>query len=306
MILRALLTLLLLIIASAFHAEAIEPVYAGQPLDGIVLEGTNLIKAPETNFVRPGANWTYPYSYYPIYAEGQPISGTYFGPDRLAGSKVGIYVSSFSVSEFLNSSFTPANIRSEESYVSLNSTGDAHFTITGISSGTYTLTLCVVDGLNSTVLSALPLIVTAQDASIDSQTKVIAGGALKVTVKMPQQPREFKRYYGAVMVSRKDYEGIRLDIISNAGKSLSSTIALGNRSTQIQGLPSLSTNLLMKMFSMLPQNSAVAMQESTKPEAEFYLITDPEWERGNYILTCVIYSSGKGILGLCQKAVEVK
>lgn len=303
MILRALLTLSLLIIASALHAEAIEQVYAGQPLDGIVLDGTNLIKAPETNFVRPGANWTYPYSYYPIYAEGQPISGTYSGPDRLAGSRVGIYVSNFSVSEFLNSSFTLANIRSGESYVSLNSTGDARFNVTGISSGTYTL--YVVDRLNSTVLSALPLIVTAQDASIDSQTKVIAGGALKVTVKMPQQPREFKRYYGAVMVSRKDYGGIRLDILSNADQSLSSTIALGNRSTQIQGLPSLSTNLLMKMFSMLPQNSAVAMQESTKPEAEFYLITDPEWERGNYILTCVIYSSGKGILGLCQKAVEV-
>ncbi len=280
----------------------------GAPFEqrGILLEGTNFVKAPGISFMRPGANWTYPYSNYPVYVEGQNISGGFLGSVGLAGMDVEICLSNFSITDFLGSRSDFAKIKCAMPQIRLNGTGGANFAIDGISAGTYTLS--VIDGLNSSLLYALPLIVTPQDIIVDSQSTARAGDALKVNVKMPQGPDNLSRYYGAVIVSRKDYEGAKLEITSNGNDSkddLKSTIAFGNRSIQIQGLPTISTDLFMNISTILPQNSAVSMEKSSKPEAEFYLMTDPEWERGSYILTCAVYSSGKGVLGMKQMAVEV-
>jgi methanogen extracellular protein (TIGR04279 family) len=295
--LQGLLILLPLITSFLFAAAAV-----ANPMDGILPEGTNLIKAPEMSISGPEANWTYPFSYYPIYAEGQTISGTYFGPERAGGGRAGVYISGFNISEFLNGSFVPSKAVTNEASVTLNRTGDAQFDIAGVQSGVYTL--YIVDENSSAVLSQLPLLITSQSISIDSSSKVSAGEPLKVTVNT-SGTGNLTRYYGAVMVSLKEYEGIRLNMTSSDGRNLNSTIELGNRSMQVQGLPSLSLAFVMKLLPMLPQDSAVGMQDSTKPGAEFYLITDPNWERGDYILTCVVYSPGMGILGMGQKEVEV-
>ena len=80
---------------------------------------------------------------------------------------------------------------------------------------------------------------------------------------------------------------------------------IGSKSLEINGEPSLSTDLLMKVMYLLPQNSAVGMQESKNPVADLALITDTEWPKGIYILTSAIYSPGSGLSGLKQEAVEV-
>jgi methanogen extracellular protein (TIGR04279 family) len=61
----------------------------------------------------------------------------------------------------------------------------------------------------------------------------------------------------------------------------------------------------MKVLYLLPMNSAVGMQESNESGTEILLITDREWEKGSYILTCGVYSPGIGLLGLKQMSVEV-
>jgi methanogen extracellular protein (TIGR04279 family) len=292
--LKGLLILLPLLTSFSFAAAV------ASPMGGVLLEGTNLIRAPEMSITGPEANWTYPYSYYPIYVAGQTISGTYIGPEGASGTVVA-YISGFNVSEFLNGSFVPSRAVQNGMSFALNRTGVAQFSVSGVQSGVYTL--YIVDENSSTVLSEIPLLITPQNVSIDSPSEVRAGGIMNVTVKT-SGTENMTRYYGAVMFSRKDYDGVRLNISKNGG-NLSSTIEWGNTSMQVLGLPALSMAFVTKLLPILPQDSAAGMQESTKPEAGFYLITDPNWEQGDYILTCAVYSSGTGMLGMGQREVEV-
>ena len=48
----------------------------------------------------PRDNWTYPYDYYPVYAMNQNVSGTFFGPGRMADSLVALTVLLLSTSSF--------------------------------------------------------------------------------------------------------------------------------------------------------------------------------------------------------------
>lgn len=300
-----LLSFLFAISLMAEAAQAMENQTSACGMSGdILLNGTNLIKAPEFSFITPGLNWTYPYSYYPIYSEGQKISGHFMGPDQLAGANIKLCVSAFNLSRFINASAADiADEQGDMSQVELNDTGDGYFTIQGQRIGTYMLS--AIDRPNSTVLSMMPLIITAQEISVDSPAKVHPGEILKAAVKIPESDN-LTKYYGGVMVLSEDYEGMNLNIATNGSqRNLSSTIAFGNRSMTVQGLPGISMDLLMKLSTILPQNSAVAMQVSSKTEAELNLMTDPGLERGRYILTCVVYSPGKGILGMRQIPVEV-
>ncbi|MFB3764160.1 MAG: TIGR04279 domain-containing protein [Methanotrichaceae archaeon] len=275
-----------------------------QPIGSFLLNGSNLIKAPEVSLITPGFYWTYPYINYPIYSEGQRISGYILGTNQQAGTNVRLCASDFNLSKFLNGSAEKiANGNCDTQPIKLNDTGDGIFALEGQKSGTYML--LGKDELNSTILSMMPLIITAQDISVNSSAKMVAGGILKAAIKM-RGFDNLTKYYGAILVSSKDYESIKLDIVSNGSqKNLSSIIAFGNRSMTIQGLPSISMDLLMKLSTILPQNAAIAMEKSSKPGVEFSLVSDPGWEHGSYILTCIVYSPGKGILGIRQIPVEV-
>ena len=116
------------------------------------------------------------------------------------------------------------------------------------------------------------------------------------------------RVFAAIMISRRDYENASLHIASNGSEgSLNSTLSLKDKSMQMQGLPAISSDLLMKVLYILPMDSAVGMQEAKADESgtEILLITDREWEKGSYILTCGVYSPRIGLLGLKQIAVEI-
>ncbi len=107
------------------------------------------------------------------------------------------------------------------------------------------------------------------------------------------------------MIPKKDYDRSSLSIATDSTtENLSFSIAIDNRSMQTSGMPSISTDFLMRILMLLPENSAASIEASTKPETEFYLITDPSWEKGNYTLTCAV-SSGKVLEGLKQVTIEV-
>jgi methanogen extracellular protein (TIGR04279 family) len=61
----------------------------------------------------------------------------------------------------------------------------------------------------------------------------------------------------------------------------------------------------MNILTMLPQNSGIAMQESAEQSVELYILTDSTWAKGEYILTCAVYSQNDGLVGLEQGIVEV-
>ena len=309
------MALLLLICMSPLLAWADEsrPVaHSSDPHEGGwgALEGTNLIKIPVLN-VNQGMNWSQPFDYLPVYAENQPIRGTFWGPRNRAGSDVRIAISRFNTSDLLSAfQVIESEAKTEEkgSRAVLNSTGDARFSLKGLSSsGMYTV--FIFDENSSAVLSMMPLLVTKGDLTLQMPANITAGDFARLRVNMSPPDNESinqSRIFAAILVSRKDYENARLVLVSKGTEeSLNSTLSVGNKSMQMRGLPSLSMELLMQMLYLLPRNSTAGMQESKDSGADILLITDPEWEKGSYILTCGVYSSGKGLWGLKQEAVEV-
>jgi hypothetical protein len=57
---------------------------------------------PKASFSSLDANWTYPFRYFPIYAENQSISGIILCPASLAGKEARICISSFSIFDLLS------------------------------------------------------------------------------------------------------------------------------------------------------------------------------------------------------------
>ena len=196
------------------------------------------------------------------------------------------------------------------SSVQLNNSGDAFFALNGLSSGIYTI--FIMDENNSVVLSALPLLVSKAELILQMPDNIKAGDFMQLKVNIStannqsiSQSDNSSRIFAAIMISRKDYENASLKLDTNGTKeSLKSTLTLGDKSMQIQ-LSNISSEQLMPLLYLLPENSAIGIQESKEPWADILLITDENWAKGSYILTSAVYSSGKGLLGLNQETVEV-
>jgi len=73
---------------------------------------------------------------------------------------------------------------------------------------------------------------------------------------------------------------------------------------EIRGEPKISQSLVERLLPILPQDSAVALDQSNKTESEMYLLIDEAWKPGKYVLTCGAYSS-KGLDGIIQKTIEM-
>jgi len=288
---------------------------ADNPIEGpwIALEGTNLIKIPHLA-ISQGNNWSSPFDSIPVYIENQTINGTIQGAGEAAGPWVGLAITRFDISEFLTLFLATDSRMKMEGNVSrhkLNSTANTSFTLDGYPCGMYTV--LIFDENSSAVLSATPLFVTKADLTLQMPSNITAGDYAKLKVNMSlaedqsaYQSNNQSRVFAAIMISRQDYENTSLHITGNGTEgSLNSTLSLKDNSMQMQGLPAISSELLMKVLYLLPMNSAVGMQESNESGTEILLITDREWEKGSYILTCAVYIAKSGLLGLKQMAVEV-
>lgn len=286
------------------------PTYPSKSGGWLTLEGANEILMPHINLNTPEGNWTYPYDYYPVYARNQSISGTFFGTGLMAGSKINVSIqklntSSFQVAlrelyklEVLNS-VEPAGFTS----ISLNGTGIGHFRIQSGSSGMYALV--VMDPKMHSVLSALPMLITDDEISVESPYKAAKGEPLKMKINVLQGQKNISRKFGAAIVSWENYRATRINTSSNWSKEgMTSTISIGNESIKIVGEPRISQEMVDQILPILPADSALAMTGSNDTEAEMYLMHDGDWTPGRYVLTCGVYSIN-GLGGIEQNIIEM-
>ena len=303
---QRIILVLLLLFLQASNTSAVDgsSISRAGEKSAIYFDEQNAIGIPQASLIDRNSNRAFPFHTLAMYEDNQTISGTFQGPSTLAGTEVRVTIASFNISKFMsflnNNNSTRQDVNG--SLILLNASGDASFSLAGLPDGAYIISM--IDEHNSTLLSASPLLVTIGELSIDAPGNLPAGDPISMTIKSPGG--EVDKIYAAIMISKQDYDSAKLEIsTNNTSQGLLTSIFLGNESRQIQGLPSISSQFLMGMLPILPQNSAIAMQESNESEAKLVLITDNTWQKGSYILTSAVYAPGKGILGLKQTAVEV-
>lgn len=276
------------------------PTYAQESnqLAGINLEGTHAIRMPHLSI---GTNWTYPYDQIPVLNENQSLNGSIFS--GAGGSAVKICIKEFSATEILKASKTMKNNENcTGPSLELNLTEETRFMLPKIADGLYTLSLS--DMKSTRELSALQLLVTQEYLSLQLPSSIQAGEPLKVLANISGLNQS--KIFGAIMISAADYNNMSLNLTSKkSGSGYNSTLKLGGREGQLPSLTNLSYDLAMNLMYLLPSNSAVGIQESLQPEVELFLLTDTVWPKGDYILTCAVYSKKEGLLDMKQETIMV-
>lgn len=294
-----MLSLILILVAASSQGSP----YSGIIDGGVVaFDDKDVINISQANLAIQDSNSSYPLGCIAVYRENQTISGTFQGPRKLAGTMIRISLARFRPSELLIALNGSPRMGGKGSLIQLNDTGLAQFSLPGVASGAYLISM--IDARNLTMLCVSPILVAKGELSVLSPPELKAEGLVRIRVRMSEGNES--KIVGAIMMPKKEYDTARLDISTNGtAKGLLTTISLGNRSQQIQGLPINSSQLIMSMLAILPADSALAYQESKGPEVELIFLTDKPFEKGEYVLTCAAYSAGKGLLGLKQTAIKV-
>lgn len=307
---RAVILVLVILCLSSARAQPYNYTLPASPGARLVLEGASEVLMPRISLNATGGNWTYPYDYYPVYTKNQTVSGTFYGNNSIAGSAITVNVLELNTQSFqeaLRELYKLEVLGKAKTAgfttLSLNRTGEGHFSIPGLSSGLYAL--LVADKNNLSVLSAIPMLVTDDKISVESPDKAGVGDPLRVKIRVLYGQANLSRKFGAAIVSWETYRESRIDMNSDVSRAgMTSTIGVGNESLKIIGEPKISQSLVDQILPIFPEDSALAMSESNKTEAEMYLMHDGEWKPGRYVLTCGVYSDN-GLGGIKQKIIEM-
>jgi len=251
----------------------------------------------------------------PIYSSSQSIIGSLHTSQNRSSSNcsrsdLSVCLSPFSLSRFLAGLPDAANVSLTNcsEYIDelddLNCANSSRFQICNVASGMYTAYL--IDENVSKVLDAVPLMVTQGNIVLQMSDKVLSDESfIQVKMNTTEQGNSSK-FFAAIMLSQRDYDNISLSLSKNdSNERIDITLNIGDRFVQVPNTTQVSTDFLMNMLPLLPQNSAIGLQESTQSGVDLILLTDKPWNRGNYILTCGVYSPGVGLLGIKQSEVEV-
>lgn len=115
-----------------------------------------------------------------------------------------------------------------------------------------------------------------------------------------------RRLFAAAIMSRKDYDNATIMMIMNESKPWPVlALSSASRAMEIEANPATFQGKLMDLISLMPENSAISMQESTQSSVQLVLLADEAWEKGDYVINCAVYSPGIGIEGIKQKIIEV-
>lgn len=307
---RAVILVLVILCLSSARAQPYNYTLPASPGARLVLEGASEVLMPRISLNATEGNWTYPYDYYPVYAKNQTVSGTFYGNNSITGSAVAMTIIELNTSSFQEAlrelyKLAVSGKAKTEGFttISFNRTGEGHFSIPGLSSGLYALLMA--DKNNQSVLSAISLLVTDDMISVESPDKAGTGDTLGVKIRVLQGQANLSRKFGAAIVSWETYRESRINMNSDVSRAgMTSTIGVGNESLKIIGEPKISQSLVDQILPILPEDSALALSESNKTEAEMYLIHDGEWKPGRYVLTCGVYSNN-GLDGIKQKTIEM-
>ncbi len=171
-------------------------------------------------------------------------------------------------------------------------------------SGLYAL--YALDGNRSPIAPAQAFILTEGEAILQMEDSIPSENEFnKINLSTGTEDNRTKIFAAAIM-PRKEYDNATMRLVANESKTWPVVaLSIGTRSTEIEVNPATAQNQLMRMISLLPDNSSISMQEATQSAVDLILLTDGSWEKGEYVVVCAIYSPGIGLRGLKQKIVQV-
>ena len=272
----------------------------------INLEGNDLLIIPKMSFAEKVKGMEL-FDRLPVYSLNQSIIGAFLFPHQGEASNVSVCISPFNLSSYLSGYEGIQGFKGRECAKNLpelngsTKQSGTSFQFSISRSGMYSLNF----ENKSSVLMSMPLLITQGQTVLQMPDIVKADEPFKVKMNTTA-PGNQSKIFAAIMISRKDYENASLGMAKNkTTNSIDLNLSLGPKSLQINGPLKISSELLMNLLPLLPANSAIGLQESTQPGVDLILLTDKPWEKGEYILTCGVYSPGKGLLGIKQSEVEV-
>jgi hypothetical protein len=282
----------------------------------INLEGSDALEIPLS--LSESADETLLFDRIPVYSANRSINGTFLSSHDGKGSRIGAKskiiacVSPFNISEYLagfpeGGHFAGIDCIETivvETVVESNESNAANFKISKKPAGMYTL--YVFDENKSILISKQPFLITEGEIVL-KMDHIVASTEPFIRIKTNTTAlKNQSKFFAALLIPREDYDNVSLSLAENRTTGGSDfNLSLGSKSLQMYGSPSISSELLMNLLPLLPQGSAVGLQESTQPGVDLILMTDQPWEKGQYVLTCSIYSPARGLIGIKQTNVEV-
>ncbi len=280
----------------------------------ISLEGIDMILMPKMSFSE-GAGGMELFDHIPVYSINQSIVGSFLFPLQAEASNISVCISPFDLSIYLTD-YRGTGFSGKEcaknNYVldvsnytiDANDTNGKSFLLSCASSGVHSLNF--FNEQKSSLLISMPLLITEGRTVLQVPGIVEAQEPFIQVMMNTTVPVNQNKFFAAILVSRDNYENASLSIAKNkTTKRLDFSLSLGSKFLQIEGMPKISSEFLMGLLPLLPANSAIGLQESTQQGVDLILLPDKSWEEGEYILTGVIYSPGKGLLGIKQSEVLI-
>ena len=163
-----------------------------------------------------------------------------------------------------------------------------------------------IDGNRSTIAPAQAFFLTEGEAILQLEDSINPeNSSIKINLSTGSE-KERKRLFAAAIMPRKEYENTTIRLVANESNPWP-VLALSSstRSIEIVANPATAYKQLMDMISLLPEDSAISMQESAQSSVTLVLLADGPWKKGEYMINCAIYSPAVGVEGLKQSIVEV-
>lgn len=163
-----------------------------------------------------------------------------------------------------------------------------------------------IDGNQSTIAPAQAFLLTEGEAVLQMEDRIHSeNSSIKINL-MTKGDEKRKRLFAAAIMPRQEYDNASIRLAANESSPWPVfALSSGTRSMEIVANPATARKQLTDMISLLPEDSAVSMQESIKSSVELVLLADGPWKKGKYVVVCAIYSQAAGLEGLEQRIVEV-
>lgn len=171
-------------------------------------------------------------------------------------------------------------------------------------SGLYAL--YALDRNRSLIAPAQAFFLTEGEAVLQMEDRIPSeNSSIKINLSSGSE-EERTRLFAAAIMPRKEYDNASIRLVANESNPWPVlALSSGSRYLEIVANPATARKQLMDMVSLLPEDSAVSMQESARSAVDLVLLADGPWKKGEYVIVCAIYSPGVGLEGLKQKIVKV-
>jgi len=237
----------------------------------------------------------------PVFLSNQSINGT----ARLPANDNGSAYSSLCLSVLRGyGNYSLSTGPGSTAHLAANDSGFAEFSFPPAESGMYAVSILGAE--NGLETAARPLLVTEGGLHISMPDQIEADEQL-ISIEMNTTvPDNESNLFAAVMMLESDYGNSSITLSENNTTNCTDlTLTLSGRSVSIPCPFHPSAELLFSMLPLLPENSAVGLQESSQPGAVLTLVSDSPWKKGRYVIACCAYSRERGLLGAEQKLIEV-